>query len=535
MASPVLIIDGDGKVNSNQRWFPEDEELGAEAHQIVGILGPQGSGKSSLLNAMFGTKFQVRPVDRKSFTQATTKGVMACKDAKNKSVVLLDVEGADARERGKAGKLFQARCAAFAASLSDALLLNMWYHDIGRSSDSTSYALLEAVFAETAKAMKDGSAAKTLLTFVIRDAEHIDEKHELEIQALLMMDVDSMWSRLNTGSPLSDVFEIHVVLLPHPRYRKDEFDARVQNLAQYISGALKAEMSKGIPADGFAVFSQTVWDSLLSSSAPRVPSGPADENTLARMDRVFSEVVQVVNAEIATMTATLNNNEKVVSFGTKASEIYSSAMDTFDTELGDQSADLLVARKREQLASMVDTALQAVFVRQLQILRENALSHFKSAISSEEFPPDFAFFTADSQFTRESQASVMTGSEWSFDAERADLQSFMSEMVAQKKRLQSDRVESAKAYSNSLQVLQMQQAQMNALQQQAMGGISGQWNAQAMYRPPETNVNVTVGYQPGRTTINVGMVPEEGAAAGSGGFTAGFGPMNLGLNLNINI
>lgn len=48
------------------------------------------------------------------------------------------------------------------------------------------------------------------------------------------------------------------------------------------------------------------------------------------------------------------------------------------------SSSALVSRKRRELEAIIDTSLNAVFVKQLQVLRENALSQFKASLSSEE-------------------------------------------------------------------------------------------------------------------------------------------------------
>ena len=81
----------------------------------------------------------------------------------------------------------------------------------------------------------------------------------------------------------------------------------------------------------------------------------------------------------------------------------------------------------------------------------------------------------------------------------------------------------------------MQQAQMQAVQQQALGGGVGQWNVGAAYRPPDSIVNLSLAYQQGRTNVQVSMVPDESSSLlGPTGFTEGVGPGNLGLSFNVN-
>lgn len=66
--------------------------------------------------------------------------------------------------------------------------------------------------------------------------------------------------------------------------------------------------------------------------------------------------------------------------------------------------------------------------------------------------------------------------------------------------------------------------------------VGGSWNIGLAYRPPDSNLNISMGYQQGRTNIQISMVPDEQASLlGPNGFTSGVGPANLGLSLNLNI
>jgi hypothetical protein len=66
-------------------------------------------------------------------------------------VLALHTKGCDARSRGRAGRAFQAHCAALGTSLANVIMLNFWIHDIGRL-DATRCVLLETVFPEAVRA-----------------------------------------------------------------------------------------------------------------------------------------------------------------------------------------------------------------------------------------------------------------------------------------------------------------------------------------------------------------------------------------------
>ena len=70
--------------------------LGFDYH-VVAIFGSQSTGKSTLLNRLFGTTFTEM---NETARQQTTKGIWLSK-AKQSSVLVMDVEGTDGRERGE--------------------------------------------------------------------------------------------------------------------------------------------------------------------------------------------------------------------------------------------------------------------------------------------------------------------------------------------------------------------------------------------------------------------------------------------------
>ena len=54
------VISGDGVFSSSgaDAALEAAGVVGDEAYQVVSVIGPQSSGKSTLLNVLFGTKFR---------------------------------------------------------------------------------------------------------------------------------------------------------------------------------------------------------------------------------------------------------------------------------------------------------------------------------------------------------------------------------------------------------------------------------------------------------------------------------------------
>lgn len=73
-----------------------DLKKAGKNYNVLGIIGAQSSGKSTLLNNVFGTDFQT--LDETKHRRQTTKGIWLAKDSQS-SVIVLDIEGSDSRER----------------------------------------------------------------------------------------------------------------------------------------------------------------------------------------------------------------------------------------------------------------------------------------------------------------------------------------------------------------------------------------------------------------------------------------------------
>ena len=92
------------------------------AYDIVAVFGSQSTGKSTLLNGLFGTSF---PVMDEAKRQQTTKGIWMC-PSKYSSTLVMDVEGTDGRERGE-DQDFQRKSALFSLASTEVLIANIWY------------------------------------------------------------------------------------------------------------------------------------------------------------------------------------------------------------------------------------------------------------------------------------------------------------------------------------------------------------------------------------------------------------------------
>ena len=116
-------------------------------YHLISVFGSQSTGKSTLLNHLFGTEFGVMSEEDR---RQTTKGIWMSKNkssAKKKmaeNILVMDVEGTDGRERGE-DQDFERKAALFALATSEVLLVNIWEHQVGLYQGAN-MGLLKVVF-----------------------------------------------------------------------------------------------------------------------------------------------------------------------------------------------------------------------------------------------------------------------------------------------------------------------------------------------------------------------------------------------------
>ena len=96
-------------------------------YHVVAVFGSQSTGKSTLLNTLFGTDFNVMS---ESSRQQTTKGIWLSRAKEDDSpsdtgmtqnILVMDVEGTDGRERGE-DQDFERKSALFALATSEVMV-----------------------------------------------------------------------------------------------------------------------------------------------------------------------------------------------------------------------------------------------------------------------------------------------------------------------------------------------------------------------------------------------------------------------------
>ena len=150
----IQVISEDQEFNpSLSRYLAHEKILPAGFnYHLISVFGSQSTGKSTLLNHLFGTEFGVmEEEDRKQ----TTKGIWMSRNKREKAevgekkrmaenILVMDVEGTDGRERGE-DQDFERKAALFALATSEVLLVNIWEHQVGLYQGAN-MGLLKVVF-----------------------------------------------------------------------------------------------------------------------------------------------------------------------------------------------------------------------------------------------------------------------------------------------------------------------------------------------------------------------------------------------------
>lgn len=234
----------------------------------------------------------------------------------------------------------------------------------------------------------------------------------------------------------------------------------------------------------------------------------------------------------------INEASIVAGFGGKADTICNKALEDFSKKApgaSDSAAALEYDRCLEQLEASLDAPLQVLYLRQLALLREQALQRYRTSAKTSGASEYEAMLQADGMFVRDAEESTRDGSDWDYTSERAYLQSVMNSIAESGKKALDVQMKSAQQQQTAMQFLQQQQQMIQQLQMQLYGQTSP-WNVGVAYRIPDTNFNLQGSYQQGKANIQLSCVPDEYAPfLGPNGFTNGVGPGNLGLSLNLSV
>ncbi|KAH8119299.1 root hair defective 3 GTP-binding protein [Phellopilus nigrolimitatus] len=385
-ADRLQVIDDQKTFNqelSSQigRWGLRDSGFD---YDIVAVFGSQSTGKSTLLNRLFGTNFDVMDEAKR---QQTTKGIWMCR-GKGMNVMVMDVEGTDSRERGE-DQDFERKSALFSLASSEVLLINLWEHQVGLYQGAN-MGLLKTVFEVNlglfAKA-QENTSQRTLLLFVIRD--HIGSTPLANLAATIKTDLNRIWESLSKppeleDRKLSDYFDLSFTSLPHKILAAEKFESEVQALRKRFVDkenegyVFKPAYHKRIPADGVAMYMEGIWEQVQSNKDLDLPT---QQELLAqfRCDEISSVALTEFNEQAKSQRRPIEAGRVVDGLGDMMRKWKTQAVSRYDRDASRYHQGVY-QRKRSDLFSAIDSALSPLFLGQLKNLHKSTLSAFKKGM-----------------------------------------------------------------------------------------------------------------------------------------------------------
>lgn len=385
----------------------EDVARAGFNYHLVSVFGSQSTGKSTLLNALFGTSFNVMS---ESERRQTTKGIWMSKNkSKNagmaENILVMDVEGTDGRERGE-DQDFERKSSLFALATSEVLMVNIWEHQVGLYQGAN-MGLLKTVFEVNLQLfLKDKqTTSRSLIYFVIRD--FLGTTPLQNLRNTLMQDLSKIWTSLSKpsgleNSSIDDYFDFAFTALPHKIYAPDKFAQAVSEMSkrfkeghrdprrdllrsEFESGVFLPEYHRRIPADGLTHYAEGVWDQIVNNKDLDLPT---QQELLAqfRCDEIMREAMLAFDEaispfEIRQNSATsLGQPEILEGLGAAMIAARSKAVKDFETEAGRYHKGVY-QRKRTELESKTDSRLKALFAGQLTAAHKNGITKFTDAVS----------------------------------------------------------------------------------------------------------------------------------------------------------
>jgi len=378
------IITGDGSYVAEALRACATTIANEDAYAIVAIMGAQSSGKSTLMNALFGTTFQeMRASDGRS---QTTKGIWIANSPKMKrKTIAMDLEGSDGRERGEEDSAFEKQSALFALATADALLVNVWCHDIGREHASGK-PLLRTIFEVNLRVFSPEK--KRTILFVIRDRSKTPFE---KLREALRADVDAIWRGISKPEKykemeIADLFDLKFTSLPHYEHEREKFEEEVKALRERFdaptSDAESLQSSAtAVPISGLDVSLREVWSAVKANKDLDLPAHKIMVATVRCEEIADAALARIASApELAAAHAEATVG-KIPQLGKKMVALTEMAMNPYDDEAKYFDKEVREA-KRVDLKVRVAKALSEVAAAHLEHVRREVVEAFAHDVNS---------------------------------------------------------------------------------------------------------------------------------------------------------
>lgn len=251
------------------------------------------------------------------------------------------------------------------------------------------------------------SAPRSLLFFVIRD--HIGHTPLSNLRNTLVQDLTKIWSSISKpqgleNSRIEDNFDFAFAALPHKILQPEKFVTEVQQLGKrFVAGSSRTkdqgghgeqelaggvflpEYHRRIPADGFSIYAEGVWDQIVSNKDLDLPT---QQELLAqfRCDEISREVLisfdEVINPLEEKQAESTRSGKVVVlsDLGATGSSARTKCVKAFEVNASRYHKGVY-KRKRSDLETKIDQRLKALYQSQLSAAHKSGVTTFSDAVS----------------------------------------------------------------------------------------------------------------------------------------------------------
>ena len=229
------------------------------------------------------------------------------------------------------------------------------------------------------------------------------------LRTTLIQDLTKIWSSISKPqgletSRIEDYFDFGFAALPHKILQAEKFTSEVQKLGSRFKsshrtakkdthgddelegGVFLPEYHRRIPADGFSVYAESVWDQIVNNKDLDLPT---QQELLAqfRCDEISREVLVAFDLIIAPLEEQQGEAVKLgkilvlPNLGDAGSEARDKLFDAFETQAS-RYHKAVYSRKRAELETKVDARLKALYVGQLAAAHKAGVAAFSEAVTN---------------------------------------------------------------------------------------------------------------------------------------------------------
>uniref|UniRef100_A0A8H7NDC7 GB1/RHD3-type G domain-containing protein n=1 Tax=Bionectria ochroleuca TaxID=29856 RepID=A0A8H7NDC7_BIOOC len=246
---------------------------------------------------------------------------------------------------------------------------------------------------------------RSLLFFVIRD--HLGTTPLANLRETLIQDLTKLWSSISKpqgleNSRIEDYFDFGFAALPHKILQGEKFVSEVHVLGSRFTaghrnkgsrsenelegGLFLPEYHRRIPADGFSVYAEGIWDQIVNNKDLDLPT---QQELLAqfRCDEISREVLVNFDNVISPLeekqaeAVRLGKPTVLEDLGPSGSKARVTAIKAFELQASRYHKGVYT-RKRQELEGKIDTRLKALYQGQLTAAHKAGVAAFSEAVSN---------------------------------------------------------------------------------------------------------------------------------------------------------